>query len=251
MNILLSLKSQTKALTQAPLFNIAYKKMFAGFLGTFLWGIVAGLAMMKSGLTLWQCIAMSLVVYSGTAQLAALPLLASGASLIAIFTTGLLVSLRFIIYSAIVAKYFGDLPLLKRLAIGYLTTDSGLATFTSEHKQTWSARNRTEFWAGSNLPVWVLWQIGTFIGLALATVLPDSKAYAFLGLLAIAAMITPLLKNLPSIFCAVTASCVATVATIYGKHWPIGLGTILAVSAGVFAAVLATPPTPATADSTS
>ena len=43
--------------------------------GTFSWGIVTGVAMVKSGLTVPQALRMTLLVYSGVSQLSALPLL--------------------------------------------------------------------------------------------------------------------------------------------------------------------------------
>jgi predicted branched-subunit amino acid permease len=43
------------------------------------WALVTGVAMAKSGLSLPLAVLMSLTVYAGSAQLASLPLLASGA----------------------------------------------------------------------------------------------------------------------------------------------------------------------------
>ena len=42
------------------------------------WALVTGVAMIKSGLTLPLAMLMSLAVYAGSAQLAALPLIAAG-----------------------------------------------------------------------------------------------------------------------------------------------------------------------------
>ena len=44
--------------------------------GLFAWGAVTGMAMVQTGLSLWQCLVMTLFVYAGSAQLAALPLMA-------------------------------------------------------------------------------------------------------------------------------------------------------------------------------
>ncbi len=43
------------------------------------WGFVTGIAMVKGGLSPELAVAMSLLVYAGSAQLASLPLLAAGA----------------------------------------------------------------------------------------------------------------------------------------------------------------------------
>jgi predicted branched-subunit amino acid permease len=45
--------------------------------GVFAWGLVTGVAMVKSGLSVPEAIALSLIAYAGSAQLAALPLMAT------------------------------------------------------------------------------------------------------------------------------------------------------------------------------
>jgi predicted branched-subunit amino acid permease len=217
-----------------PLFRAGFTSVTAGVVGVAIWGVVTTLAMMKSGLSPLECVAMTLLVYSGTAQLAALPLIAAGSPLVAIVTTAVLVSLRFVVYSAIIAKHFGHFPLARRLIIGYLTIDSGLAAYTAKRQPQWSTQQQLSFWAGCNLPVWVFWQAGSLLGIALAGFLPSSKAYAFIGLLAILAMTTPLIKSKATIACAMTAAVVATV----GNRWPTGLATFVAVLLGVGAAML-------------
>jgi predicted branched-subunit amino acid permease len=62
--------------------------------GTFCWGAVTGLALVKVGLSAAQALGMVALVYSGTAQLAALPLIAAGASVAAVCAAALLANLR-------------------------------------------------------------------------------------------------------------------------------------------------------------
>ena len=64
-------------------------------LGIAAWGLVTGVAMVKSGLTLAQCLAMTLLVFAGSAQLASLPLIAAGAPLWVLLGTAFCVNLRF------------------------------------------------------------------------------------------------------------------------------------------------------------
>jgi predicted branched-subunit amino acid permease len=115
------------SLLKDPLFKSGFSSVTAAVIGVGIWGVVTALALMKSGLSAWECVAMTMLVYSGTAQLAALPLLTAGSPFITIIVTAVLVSLRFVVYSAIIAKHFGHFPIGKRLFIGYLTIDSGLA----------------------------------------------------------------------------------------------------------------------------
>jgi hypothetical protein len=70
-------------------------------------------ALVKGGLSTSQALGMLVLVYSGTAQLAALPLMAAGAALGAVWVTALLANLRFVVYSAVVATEFRGLPLAR------------------------------------------------------------------------------------------------------------------------------------------
>ncbi|STR25629.1 azaleucine resistance protein AzlC [Janthinobacterium lividum] len=72
-------------------------------LGIAAWGMVVGVAMVKSGLTVAQAGAMTLFVFAGSAQLASLPLLAAQAPVWVIFATALVVNLRFVIFSVLLA----------------------------------------------------------------------------------------------------------------------------------------------------
>ena len=57
-------------------------------IGTGIWGLVTGVAMVKVGLTTAQAIAMTLLVFSGTVQLASLPLIAADAPLWVVHADG-------------------------------------------------------------------------------------------------------------------------------------------------------------------
>ena len=62
-----------------PAFRLAITDMAGTSLGIAAWGMVTGVAMVKSGMSVSLAIFMSLLVYAGSAQLAVIPLLATGA----------------------------------------------------------------------------------------------------------------------------------------------------------------------------
>src|SRR5712671_3386578 len=93
------------------------------------WGIVAGVAMVSAGLTKAQAVAMSVLVFAGTAQLAVLPLLVAKAPLWVMCATALVVNLRYVIYSAVLAPHFEHLPRLWRVLLSYITVDGVFALF--------------------------------------------------------------------------------------------------------------------------
>ena len=64
---------------------------------------------------------MSLLVFAGSAQLAVLPLMASGAPIWVVWATALCVNLRFVIFSAQWRPYLVVYPLWQRLRLAYFT----------------------------------------------------------------------------------------------------------------------------------
>jgi predicted branched-subunit amino acid permease len=206
---------------------------YAGVLSTFVWGIIAGVAMLQSGMTVAQAIGMTLLVFSGTAQLAALPLMVSGASLALIALTTLLTSMRFLIYSASVSHDLSRLRPGLRSFAGYLTTDSGLAVFQMLRAAERRAQ-RTALYLGLNVPVWISWQIGSFLGIAAVTLSPPERDLAYLGTLAVLAMIAQAMR---SRFAWPTAMVAALVALL-GTAWPYRSGMLLAIACGVMVPIM-------------
>ena len=107
------------------------KTMSRSALAIFSWAVVTGLAMGKSSLSTEQALAMSLFVFAGSAQLAALPLIGAGFSVFTILITAFIVNLRFVIFSIGVQAHFSHLPAWRRAILGYFTADFGYLMYTS------------------------------------------------------------------------------------------------------------------------
>jgi predicted branched-subunit amino acid permease len=196
--------------------------------------------MVKAGLTPIQAIGMVMAVYSGTAQLAALPLIAAGASLPAVWATALLANLRFVVYSAVVATEFRGLSLGRRLALGWMTTDTGLAAYFGRSGDGWGpgrgdepvARRAARF-LGTNATVYAGWSLGSVAGVLAAGLIPDSPRIAFVGVLAVLALVGPMLTTRAAVGAALAAAALA----VAGVGWPWRAGMFAAIAAGVLAAL--------------
>ena len=73
---------------------------------------------------------MTLLVYAGSSQLAAIPLIVAGAPAWVIWATGFCVNLRFVVFSLHLRAYLMHLPRWRRLVNGFLTADMSYALFT-------------------------------------------------------------------------------------------------------------------------
>lgn len=205
--------------------------------GLFAWGAVTGAAMVQSGLSVWQSLVMTLVVYAGSAQLAALPLIAAGAPIWMIVLTALMVNLRFVIFSAVIGPHFQHLSWSRRLWYGFLNVDLVMAFFPQRYPAHTVGKHagKLGYFRGLIVPNWWGWQLGTLLGILLGSQIPASWGVGFAGSLALLAMTIPLVKGRPTLVGVAVAGIVA-VAT---ASWPYRLGLLAAIVLGIAAAVLA------------
>lgn len=218
------------------------KTMSASAVTIFSWALVTGLAMGKSPLSTEQALAMSLLVFAGTAQLAALPLIAGGFSVSTILVTAFVVNLRFIIFSIGVQAHFSHLPNWRRVFLGYFTADFGYLMFTNRFTEVQTAQERkadgyyrSHFMYGLAFGNWMIWQVGSIIGILFARQIPDSWGLEFAGTLALIAVIMPMLDQRAARWAAIAAAAVA----VLSYSLPLKLNLSLAIVAAIVVGVLA------------
>lgn len=206
------------------------------------WGLVTGVAMVKSGLSVGQAFAMSLMVYAGSAQLASLPLLAAGAPLPIIWASALIINLRFVIYSVAFKPFFRGLSLARRVACASAAVDAMAAEFFHRFTDAREASPRIEgqpirpmvYFVSGSAMAWLAWQVSSIAGIFLAASIPSHWGLEFVATLALIAMVTPMVNDRASLACVVVAAVVG-LAT-YGLT--LNLGLLISVIAGVAAAML-------------
>ena len=205
--------------------------------GLFAWGAVTGMAMVQTGLSLWQCLLMTLFVYAGSAQLAALPLMAAGAPVWVVAFTAFMVNLRFVIFSAVIGPHFIHLPWRRRLWLGYNNADMVMGFFPQRFplQASADAASKLGYFRGLSISNWWGWQLGTLSGVLLASQIPAAWGIGFAGSLALLALTIPMVKNKPTIAGVIVASAVAVLTV----SWPYRLGLLLAMVVCIAAAVLA------------
>jgi predicted branched-subunit amino acid permease len=204
--------------------------------GAAAWGLVSGVAMVKGGLSPAWAAMMSLLVYAGSAQLAALPLIATGMPLWVIVATGLITNLRFVIYSAALRPYFAAESIGKRAALGFFMTDFTFTLFMrSAQEGRLPAQHRDAWFAGVCSSNWITWQLFAMSGIVAASYVPTQWGLEFTGTLALVALVGPALITRPAVVGAVAASVVALLT----HGIPYRLGLFCAAIAGIAAATLA------------
>ncbi|MDR5853710.1 AzlC family ABC transporter permease [Caballeronia sp. LZ062] len=204
-------------------------------MATFAWGLVTGVAMTKSVLTVPQALGMSLAVYAGSSQLAVLPLLAAKLPLWTVLLTAAMVNLRFVIFSAGLAPHFSYLPMWRRLLIGYFNGDIIYLMFSARNFPVGRQPGKEAFFWGLAVSCWLAWQVSSVAGILLASVIPDNWGLELAGTLALIPLIVSAIATRSTLAAVVVASVVALLAF----HLPYRFGLPLAVLAALLAGTLA------------
>jgi predicted branched-subunit amino acid permease len=161
-----------------PEFRIGVQDFLRTAPGIAAWGLMTGVAMVKSGIGLVESLLMALIVFAGSSQLASIPLILAGAPLWVIWATGFCVNLRFVVFSLHLHHYMAHLPTWQRVTTGYFTADLSYVLFVRRypHPSSDAAGKLAEqaYLAGSNLMNWGAWISSSLAGVALANFVPQS-----------------------------------------------------------------------------
>ena len=187
--------------------------MLAQAPGIAAWGLMTGVATVQSGLSVTEAVLMTLVVFAGSAQLAAIALLVAGAPAWVILATAFCVNLRFVVFSLHLRSYLIHLPLAQRLCHGYLTADWSYASFI--HRFPKPAQDRAgqlaqeAFLAGNCGVNWSSWMVSSLFGIALAHQIPQSWGLGFAGILCLLGLLCSLTSTPLRIAAALVAGAAA------------------------------------------
>lgn len=198
---------------------------------TFSWGLVTGVAMSKSVMTVPEAVGMSLLVYAGSAQLAVLPLFAAGMPLWTIWLTAAVVNLRFVIFSAALQPHFSYLPLWRRTLLGSFNGDLHFVFFMQRYQAPGYESGKEGYFWGMALTNFVMWQVSSLAGILLASLFPDSWGLALAGTLALIPVMVSTINSRSTLM----AVAVSAVLALFFFDLPYRLGLVVAVVGAIAA----------------
>ena len=227
-----------QSLIAHPDFRVGVREMLTVAPGIAAWGLMTGVAMAKSGMSLAAMLTMATLVFAGSSQLAALPLLAAGAPMWVILATASCVNLRFVVFSAHLRPYVMHQRLWRRLFSGYLFADLSYVLFVRRFPQpATEARGRAAqdaYWLGSGVAAWVTWTGTGLLGIGFAASVPQSWGLAFAGILALLGILYSLLSGPLQ----ATSAAVAAAAAVAAFALPLKLNILVAIAAATAAAMM-------------
>jgi predicted branched-subunit amino acid permease len=233
-----------RPLWQHPEFRASVRDMGTVAPGIAAWGLVTGMAMVQSGLGVPLALFMSLTVFAGSAQLAALPLMSAGAPVWVVWLTALCVNLRFVIFSAQWRPYLIRYPLGMRMRIAYFTADLNTVMFMRRFPRAEPAPEQLPYFWGGTLLNYGSWQVASVAGILFADRIPRHWDVGFAGTMALLGIACSLMTGRAGW----VAAAVAGAAALASYALPLKLNIVVAIAAAVAVALVidhasaATPP---------
>jgi 4-azaleucine resistance transporter AzlC len=216
------------------------KDFFAGakgalpiLIGVIPFAMISGVAAVSVGLTFFETVGISVLVFAGASQLVVFQLMSAGSPWIIMVLTAWVINLRFTMYSATLAPYLQKLSVGQKALLAYMLSDQAFGISLS-HFVTNEKVSHRWFYFGAALTIWVTWQISAIIGALLGALVPASWGFDFAFPLSFMALMFGALRDHPTVIAALTGGVVAVLA----KGLPYNTGLVLAISLGIAAGYL-------------
>ena len=204
-------------------------------LGLVPFGMVCGVGAVTAGASPVAAVAMSMIMFSGAAQIVATQLLAAGAPFAVILLSCLVVSLRLLMYSAAMAPYLRPLDHRWRNLLSFVLTDQAFAGTIQRFRRSDDLRANASYFLGSGTLLWIAWQLATILGVVAGQIIPASWQLEFVVPLCFLAVLAPVLRDRVSIL----VFAVSAIAVVALDAMPLRLSMICGGLLGIGAGILA------------
>ena len=135
-------------------------------------GFVFGLSARAAGLTPADASAMSLLVFAGASQFAAVGYVAGGFSWLGIVLLTALLNSRHFLYSAAIAPYFKDERPVTRAVMAHVLTDEAFA-MSMAHFHRIGRGDRYGYWLAAVVIMFIPWNLASLAGVLVGGAIPN------------------------------------------------------------------------------
>lgn len=202
--------------------------------GVLPFGLIAGAQGVSLGMTPEAIMAMTLLFFAGSAQLAAYQLIQDNAPFVIILVTSIVVNLRFAIYSVTFAPLLAPLRKHQRWPIAYLLSDQVYGLCAIPEQMAKSDGERLWYLIGVASSMWLSWVLSVIAGVAVGASIPVEWSLEFTIPLAFLAMlVATITRPVMLVVAIISGSC-----AILFQQLPYNSGFIVAIVAGISVGLL-------------
>jgi len=139
-------------------------------------GFVYGLAAHAAGFSPLEASGMSVIVFAGAAQFAAIGYVLGGFSWFGIVVLTAFLNARHFLYSAALAPYLGDVPRPVRAGMAHILTDEAFA-LTIAHFRRLGRADMWGYWWAAIMTTFIPWNVATILGSLVGGQIPDPSRF--------------------------------------------------------------------------
>jgi predicted branched-subunit amino acid permease len=192
-------------------------------------GVVCGVAAIQAGMSEAAALAMPALVFGGSSQVVVNQLLLAKAPLWIVIASGLIVNLRFMIYSAALVRHTRNAALSERVLVAAFIVDHTYAFTEQRARESPGNPHLLAYYLGCSAVTWSAWLLFNALGIFAGLAIPASWQLEFTVPLAFISLVAPLLRDRGMWAAAV----VGGVAGLVLAGLPLKLGLIAACALGV------------------
>lgn len=196
-------------------------------------GFAFGVLSQKAGISVFNTLLLSLLVYAGSAQLIAVGLFAIGAPALSIIVTTFIVNLRHLLMSAALSPFLRGWRKRELAVFAYQLTDETFAVHAAQFAARTPSKSET---FATNLTAQIAWVCGTWLGIFAGQLVTDIKPLALdyaLPALFIALLVLQL-KDRIQLLVAICAGLLALGLLQLGmEQWHILTATVIGATLGL------------------
>lgn len=185
-------------------------------------GAVMGSAFADAKLSFWHAMLMDTVVYAGAAQLASIELMKVQAAIAVVVVTGLIINLRFLLYSAALSPYLKDASGPIKFICAFALTDQSYAAMSANQDSFQTNADAVEFYLGTAFCMQLAWHGSVIAGFVFGNFAPAALGLEFAIPLSFVALLVPTLKTTKHVAVALFSSTLSLVLF----HLPLRTGLI-------------------------
>ncbi len=195
-----------------------------------------GIFAVENGISAFHAILISMTNVTSAGQLAAVPIIAGGGTLIELAVTQLVINLRYSLMSVSLSqKMKKSVGFFDKLVIAFVNTDEVFAVASGQNRKVGKS-----YLYGLIITPYLGWSAGTIIGAVAGDVLPSAVISA-LGIaiyaMFVAIVVPPMKKSKPTLLCVIIAVALSCLFRYVFSNVPSGFAII--ICAVVSSAVIA------------
>lgn len=218
------------------LFKKGFKAMLPITTGVVPFGAVMGTVTADANISFSKSFLMNFFVFAGAAQLATVELMTKNATSAVVIVTGLIINLRFLLYSAALSPIVQKAPFFTKLVSTHFITDQSYAVMVANQSKFKNNAEAIQFYLGSCLCMALAWHLSVIGGYVFGNFAPGSWSLDYAVPLSFIALVIPTLKSRKYVWVTLFSS----VSSLLLSGLPYRIGLVLTALLATGFAVLLT-----------